>query len=576
MPGAGMIRVGPAGSPQRGLSPQGRWARASGVGLSVCVHAAIVLLLIIGLTDHDLRLGGGGGGGSSGAGGGLGEGAVMVALPASMTLAASPDPTEDAQPDSPAPLLEPLPDASERLETAETLPLTAVAQPEVATLPTPISAPVLETKPPVADAQPLVSAPPPPEEAPSLELTHLAPPPPPAQPAPVQPLVAAAPPPEAPSPEQPVSDPLAEAPATEVLETDLLQSETLASDEPAELALKSQEELKPLAGARPPSETLAEAPEDLLEADEVRESPIEEEPLQDLPMEELAEPLQVEPTTEMLDTAGEELAESETEPLTLTDEALPTDLLATQAGTLSPSESEEVALQAALIAIPELEEERQEVALALREIALETEAQRPEESEGMIVPPSKPTREVTLPEIPKPKQVVAQATRQQTSRQQESRGEEKRETRMAAVSSAEADQQVMGRQAEQGGKGQSLDDGGGEQGRPGTGGQGAAGAGAGPSGAEASGYADRIAAWLERHKRYPRISRRMGEQGVVTLQFTLDGEGRVLGQRILQSSGHDRLDQEVLALLERASPMPRPPGNAGRISLAVPIVFSLR
>ncbi len=565
-----MVRLGPAGSPMRRLSPQGRWARASGVALSVCVHAAIVLLLIIGLSDQDLRLGGGGGGGSGG-GGGLGEGTVMVALPAAMPLAAAPDPAEQAQADPQATLLEPLTDAPESLETAETLPLPMTIPTEVVALPTRVAAPVLEAKTPTASVQPRATAvlPPVPEEAPSLELAPL----PPAQPAPAQPLVAAAPPPEAPVPEQPVADPLAEAPASAVLETDLLQSALQASDQPGELAPKTEEEPKPLEAAPLPSRTLTEAPEALQLADEVREAPIEEEPLPDLPMQELAEPLQAEPTTDPLplEEVQEELAQGETEPLALTDEALPTDLLAMQAGALQPTESDAVALQAALVAIPELEEERQGVAMALREVALETEAQRPEESDGMIVPPRKPNRAVTLPEVPRPKQ-VAQATRKPEPRKDESR-----ETRMAALASQEADRQVMGRQAEQSGKGQSLNDGGGgEQGRPGTGGQGSAGAGAGLSGAAASGYADQIAAWLERHKRYPRTSRRMGEQGVVTLQFTLDGQGRVLGHRIVRSSGHDRLDQEVLALLERASPMPKPPGSAQRISLAVPIVFSLR
>lgn len=99
---------------------------------------------------------------------------------------------------------------------------------------------------------------------------------------------------------------------------------------------------------------------------------------------------------------------------------------------------------------------------------------------------------------------------------------------------------------------------------------------AGPTAGEMNSYAGRLRALLERHKRYPRSSQRRGEEGTVTLRFTLDSYGRVVSRRIVGSSGYDRLDDEVLDMLERASPLPRPPGNQSRLSLAIPIVFDLR
>jgi len=50
---------------------------------------------------------------------------------------------------------------------------------------------------------------------------------------------------------------------------------------------------------------------------------------------------------------------------------------------------------------------------------------------------------------------------------------------------------------------------------------------------------------------YPAISTRMGEEGVVDLEFLIDLDGRVADSRIAASSGHDRLDRaarDALAL----------------------------
>lgn len=102
------------------------------------------------------------------------------------------------------------------------------------------------------------------------------------------------------------------------------------------------------------------------------------------------------------------------------------------------------------------------------------------------------------------------------------------------------------------------------------------GAGGGKAGGGAAGYSQRLAAWLNRHKRYPEPARRLRQQGMVRVSFTLDRNGRVIGQRIVASSGHRALDEEVLAMLRRASPMPKPPPGQDRFTVTVPISFSLR
>jgi protein TonB len=47
---------------------------------------------------------------------------------------------------------------------------------------------------------------------------------------------------------------------------------------------------------------------------------------------------------------------------------------------------------------------------------------------------------------------------------------------------------------------------------------------------------------------------------------------------LLASSGHAALDEETLALLERASPLPGPPpgAGAGPVEIAVPVQYRLR
>jgi protein TonB len=98
-----------------------------------------------------------------------------------------------------------------------------------------------------------------------------------------------------------------------------------------------------------------------------------------------------------------------------------------------------------------------------------------------------------------------------------------------------------------------------------------------PNSAVAS-FRDQLAAHLARYKRYPRASQVKGEEGVAVVRFTLDRQGRVLAARIEQSAGHQLLDDEVLALLRRAEPLPPIPEtmSATQLEISVPVRFSLR
>jgi protein TonB len=87
-----------------------------------------------------------------------------------------------------------------------------------------------------------------------------------------------------------------------------------------------------------------------------------------------------------------------------------------------------------------------------------------------------------------------------------------------------------------------------------------------------------ISGLLERNKRYPSSAQSRRERGVVQLFFSLDRKGQVVASRIVKGSGSPALDQEALALVQRAQPFPAPPLElvGEHIDLTVPIRFDLR
>jgi protein TonB len=86
-----------------------------------------------------------------------------------------------------------------------------------------------------------------------------------------------------------------------------------------------------------------------------------------------------------------------------------------------------------------------------------------------------------------------------------------------------------------------------------------------------------LLAQLNRAKRYPAEARQNRQEGTVRLSFTIDRSGRVVSYRIVGSSGSAPLDQEALAMIQRASPLPAPPPEIGgaQISLTVPVRFNI-
>jgi protein TonB len=88
----------------------------------------------------------------------------------------------------------------------------------------------------------------------------------------------------------------------------------------------------------------------------------------------------------------------------------------------------------------------------------------------------------------------------------------------------------------------------------------------------------RLVRQLQRVQRYPAAARSRNEQGIVLLSFSLDRTGHVLAHSIAKSSGYVELDNEVMAMIMRAEPLPSFPASMTqeRIDLTVPIRFTLR
>ncbi len=83
---------------------------------------------------------------------------------------------------------------------------------------------------------------------------------------------------------------------------------------------------------------------------------------------------------------------------------------------------------------------------------------------------------------------------------------------------------------------------------------------------------------LNRHKRYPEAARDRRTQGTVIVAFKLDRTGQVVASHVTASSGSPVLDDEAMAVLKRASPLPAPPDQilGPMLDMVLPIQFRIK
>lgn len=97
--------------------------------------------------------------------------------------------------------------------------------------------------------------------------------------------------------------------------------------------------------------------------------------------------------------------------------------------------------------------------------------------------------------------------------------------------------------------------------------------------ADMRGYAKGIYGALQGHQRYPAGARRLGLEGKGAVKIKVDRRGRLVGKpSIHTSTGHDVLDNEALAMVERAAPFDAPPGAFDKdvATLVIPVRFKLK
>jgi len=87
----------------------------------------------------------------------------------------------------------------------------------------------------------------------------------------------------------------------------------------------------------------------------------------------------------------------------------------------------------------------------------------------------------------------------------------------------------------------------------------------------------RLLAQLNRCKQYPRAARQARIQGVVLPHFVIDVQGKVLSAEIAKSSGRPVRDNEALALVTPAQPLPALPADfpTSTLDAVIPIEFTL-
>ncbi len=90
-------------------------------------------------------------------------------------------------------------------------------------------------------------------------------------------------------------------------------------------------------------------------------------------------------------------------------------------------------------------------------------------------------------------------------------------------------------------------------------------------------YLDMVRVKIERHKQYPDAAQRRNIEGQVTVEFTINLDGRITEPSISKSSGHPSLDLAAIDAVKKASPFSSPPRDYfnDTIHINLPIRFEL-
>lgn len=97
------------------------------------------------------------------------------------------------------------------------------------------------------------------------------------------------------------------------------------------------------------------------------------------------------------------------------------------------------------------------------------------------------------------------------------------------------------------------------------------------SAAAVSSFQSEIFGRIRRALRYPREAQIRRVEGVAYVSVSLSSNGQLLSARLVRGTGNDSLDEEAVAVLRRAAPLPAPPeGSPDPFPIELPISFTLR
>ncbi|HED4593829.1 TPA: energy transducer TonB [Campylobacter jejuni] len=93
-------------------------------------------------------------------------------------------------------------------------------------------------------------------------------------------------------------------------------------------------------------------------------------------------------------------------------------------------------------------------------------------------------------------------------------------------------------------------------------------------------YQALLMAHLTKFKKYPQEAIMKKQEGVVRIRVSIDESGNVLSKELKKSCPYVALNDEVLSLFKRASPLPKPPKemlkNGDKISFVMPIDYNIK
>ena len=93
-------------------------------------------------------------------------------------------------------------------------------------------------------------------------------------------------------------------------------------------------------------------------------------------------------------------------------------------------------------------------------------------------------------------------------------------------------------------------------------------------------YQALLMAHLTKFKKYPQEAIMQKQEGVVRIRVSIDESGNVLSKELKKSCPYAALNDEVLSLFKRASPLPKPPKemlkNGDKISFVMPIDYNIK